>query len=120
MLQMSVTDEHTTFLTPFKWKDCDAPELRNHGLITRRGNRFFSSAKGSDWLMGPTQAPNQWVLGQFGQEAYHSPLTTTEAMNEWSYTSNPPYAFMVCRQLLCPRHLKVKGIMTLLELRNTK
>jgi len=51
------------------------------------------------WLMGPTQAPNQWVLGQLRQEAYHSPLTTTEAKNEWSYTSNSPYAFMVCRQL---------------------
>lgn len=68
MLKMSVKEKHTTSLTPFNWKECGAPGLRNHGFITRRGNRFFSSAKGSDWLMGPTQAPEQWVLAQ---EAYH-------------------------------------------------
>jgi hypothetical protein len=98
-LKTSVKEKHTSSLTPFNWKDCNAPELRNHGFITRRGNRLFSSANNSDWLMGLTQAPNKWVLGQLGQEAYHSPLTTTEAKNEWSYTSNPPYVFMVCRQL---------------------
>jgi hypothetical protein len=68
MLKMSVKEKHTTSLTPFSWKECNAPKLRNHGSITRRGNRFFSSVRGSDWLMGPTQAPNQWVLGQMGQE----------------------------------------------------
>lgn len=40
---MSVKEKQTTTLTPFNWKDCDAPELRNHGFITKRGKRFFSS-----------------------------------------------------------------------------
>jgi hypothetical protein len=50
---------------------------------------------------GPTQPPIQWVSGALslelkrpGREANHSPPSSTEVKNEWSYTSTPPYVFM--------------------------
>jgi hypothetical protein len=47
-------------------------------------------------VQGPTQSPIQWVLGvkQLRCEADHSPPSSTEDKNIWSYTSTPPYAFM--------------------------
>jgi hypothetical protein len=45
----------------------------------------------------PTQPPNQWVTGalslgvkQRGREADHSPPSSAEVRNAWSYTSTPP------------------------------
>jgi hypothetical protein len=43
-----------------------------------------------------TQLYIQWILGaiSFGREADHSPPSSAEARNEWSYTSTPSYIFM--------------------------
>jgi hypothetical protein len=51
----------------------------------------------SRMALGPTQPPIQWVLGSLslgvkwpGHEADHSPPSTAEVKNAWSYTSIPP------------------------------
>jgi hypothetical protein len=51
--------------------------------------------------VGPTQPPIQWVPGVLslrvkrpGREADHSPPSSAEVKNAWSYTSTPQYAFM--------------------------
>jgi hypothetical protein len=50
--------------------------------------------------LGPTQPPIQWVLGALflvvkrpGREADHSPPSSAEVRNAWSYTSTPQYVF---------------------------
>jgi hypothetical protein len=57
-----------------------------------RGWEFFSSPP-----LGPTQPPIQWVAGAPslevkwpGHEAGHSPQSSAEVKNAWSYTSTPP------------------------------
>jgi hypothetical protein len=52
--------------------------------------------------LGPTQPPIQWVpralsLGvkRPGSEADHSPPASAEVKKMWTYTSIPPYDFMV-------------------------
>jgi hypothetical protein len=45
--------------------------------------------------LGPTQPPTQWVLGALSlrlkwREADHSPPSSAEVNNAWSYTSAPP------------------------------
>jgi len=51
--------------------------------------------------LGPTQPPIQWVRGALflgvkrpGREADHSPPSSAEVKNAWSYTSTPQYVFM--------------------------
>jgi len=51
--------------------------------------------------LGPTQLPIQLVPGTLplgakcpGREADHSPASSAEIKNVWSYTSTPQYAFM--------------------------
>jgi hypothetical protein len=51
--------------------------------------------------LGPTHPPIQWVPGALslgvkwpGREAGHSPPSSAEVKNAWSYTSTPQYAFM--------------------------
>jgi hypothetical protein len=46
----------------------------------------------SRMALGPTQSPIQWVLGvkQLGCEVDHSPPSSAEVKNAWSYTSTPP------------------------------
>jgi hypothetical protein len=51
--------------------------------------------------MGPTQPPIQWVPGVLslgvsrpGCEADHSPPSSAEVKNAWSYNFTPQYAFM--------------------------
>jgi hypothetical protein len=53
MLKMSVKEKLMTFLTPFNWKDYDAPEPRNCGVTTQRGKKCSSFPKGLAWLQGP-------------------------------------------------------------------
>jgi hypothetical protein len=50
--------------------------------------------------LGPTQPPIQWVPGalslgvkQSGREGDHSPPSSAEVKNAWSYTSTPPIRF---------------------------
>jgi hypothetical protein len=49
----------------------------------------------------PTQPPIQWVPGAISlgvkrpvREADHTPPSSAEVKNAWSYTSSPQYAFM--------------------------
>jgi hypothetical protein len=51
--------------------------------------------------LGLTQPPIQWVPGalslgvkRLGLEADHSPPSSVEVKNAWSYTSTPQYVFM--------------------------
>jgi hypothetical protein len=48
-------------------------------------------------VLGPLQPPMQWVTGALpmvvkrsGSEADHSPPSSAEVKNTWSYTSTPP------------------------------
>jgi hypothetical protein len=41
--------------------------------------------------LGPTQPPIQWVAGR---KADHSPPSSAEIKNAWSYTSSPQDVFM--------------------------
>jgi hypothetical protein len=57
---------------------------------------FFCAA------LRPAQSLIQWVLEslspgvkQLGHEVYHSPASSAEVKNAWSYTTTPPYIFMV-------------------------
>jgi hypothetical protein len=58
------------------------------------GNFLFTTA--SRPTLGPTQSPIQWVPGDLslgvkpsGREADHSPPSSAEVKNAWSYTSTP-------------------------------
>jgi hypothetical protein len=64
-------------------------------VTVRARNFFFTTA--SRLTLGPTQSPIQWVPGALslgvkrpGREAGHSPPSSAEAMNVWSYISTPP------------------------------
>jgi hypothetical protein len=68
------------------------------------GTRNFSPHHGIHKpALWPTQPPIQWVPGFLSlgikwsrHEADHSPPSSAEVKNEWSYTSSPQYAFMAC------------------------
>jgi hypothetical protein len=58
------------------------------------GNFLFTTV--SRTALGPTQLPIQWVLGALSlgvkrpeREADHSPPSSAEVKNAWSYTSTP-------------------------------
>jgi hypothetical protein len=58
---------------------------------------IFLFTTASRTALGPTQPPIQWVPGALslgvkwpGCEADHSPPSSAEAKNAWSYTSTPP------------------------------
>jgi hypothetical protein len=63
--------------------------LYDRGSIPGRGWDFFSSSPLPD--LGPTQPPIQCVpeVKQPGREADHSPPSSSEFKNAWSYTSTP-------------------------------
>jgi hypothetical protein len=61
---------------------------------------FFLIATVSRPVLGPTQPPNQWVLGalspevkRVGREANRSSPYSAEIKNVWSYTLTPQYVF---------------------------
>jgi hypothetical protein len=67
------------------------------GFDSRRGLGIFLFITASRTDLGPTQLPIQWVPGALslgvkrpGREADHSPLSSAEVKNAWSYTSTPP------------------------------
>jgi hypothetical protein len=63
----------------------------------RQGLGIFLFTTASRPALGPTQPPIQWVLGSLslrvkrpGREANHSPPSSAEVKNAWSYTSTSP------------------------------
>jgi hypothetical protein len=71
------------------------------GFDSRRGLEIFLFSTASRTALGPTQPPLQWVAGALslgvkrpGRETDHSPPSTAEVKNAWSYTSAPQYVFM--------------------------
>jgi hypothetical protein len=72
------------------------------GFDSRRGlGIFIFTTAMSRTALGPTQPPIQWVPGALplgvkrpGREVDHSPPSSAEVKNEWSYTSITPYASM--------------------------
>jgi hypothetical protein len=63
---------------------------------------FLFTTAASRPALGPTQPPIQWVAGILSlglkrphRETHHSPPSSAEVKNAWSYTSTPPYTFMV-------------------------
>jgi hypothetical protein len=70
-------------------------EMRN--IVSGRGLGILLFTTVSRTALGPTQPPIQWgTRGSFpgvkrpGCEADHSPLSSVEVKNAWSYTSTPP------------------------------
>jgi hypothetical protein len=60
----------------------------------------FSLLQRPDQLWGPLTQDTGWYsfgVKQLGHEADQSTHSSAEFINEWSRTSNPSYAFMVCR-----------------------
>jgi hypothetical protein len=70
-------------------------------FASRQGLGIFFSTAASRTALGPTQPPIQWAPGALslgvkrpGREADHSPPSSAEVKNAWSYTSIPHYVFM--------------------------
>jgi len=66
------------------------------GFESRQGLGIFLFTTASRPALGPTQPPIQWVPGALslglklpGREADHSPPSSAEVKNVWSYTSTP-------------------------------
>jgi hypothetical protein len=75
--------------------------MDDRGSIPSRDNDGNFSVTASRPTLGPTQPPTQWVLGDLtlgvkrpGREADHSPPTSFEVKNAWSYTSTSPVRLM--------------------------
>jgi hypothetical protein len=71
------------------------------GFNSQQGLGIFFFTTVSRTALGPTQPPIQWVLEVLSlgvkrpeREADHSPPSSAEVNNAWSYTSTPPYVFM--------------------------
>ena len=84
------------------WK-CRRP--RNRGSIPSRSKKFFSYPKLPDRLRGPFSLIFKGYYEQFlrgvkrpGREAEHSPPSSAEIKNEWSYTPTASYAFVACKR----------------------
>jgi hypothetical protein len=68
------------------------------GFNSQQGKKFFLLTTASRPTLGPTQPLIQWVqcavslrLKRPGREADHSPPSSAEVKDAWSYTSTPWY-----------------------------
>jgi hypothetical protein len=68
--------------------------LDDRGFDSRQGLGSFLFTTASRPALGPTQPPIQWVLGSLSLGVYrprretdHSPPSSAEVRNAWSYTS---------------------------------
>jgi hypothetical protein len=71
------------------------------GFESRQGLGIFLFATASRTALGPTHPPVQWVPAALslgvkrpGREADHSPPSSAEVENAWSYIPTPQYVFM--------------------------
>jgi hypothetical protein len=71
------------------------------GFDSLRGLGIFLFTTASRTAQRPTQPPIQWVPGPLslevkrsGRESDHSPPSSAEVKNAWSYTSTSQYVFM--------------------------
>ena len=87
-----------------------AEDLR---FYSRHGREISCFWKSSIPVLGPTESPNQGVLGapssgvkRQGHELEHSSPSSAEVKNEWIYTSTLSYAFIVCTRTVLPFPLK--------------
>jgi hypothetical protein len=76
--------------------------LDDRGFESWQGLGIFLFTTTSRTALGPTQPPIKWVLESLslgvkrsGREADHSPPSSADVKNAWSYTSVPQYIFMV-------------------------
>jgi hypothetical protein len=68
------------------------------GFDLRLVQEIHLSSTASRAALGPTQSPIQWLMGalslgikRLGREVDHSPPSSAEIKNEWSYTYTSPY-----------------------------
>jgi hypothetical protein len=71
------------------------------GFDSQRGLEIFLFTIAARTALGSTQPPIQWVPGGLSlgikwpdHESDHSPPSSVQVKNAWSYTSTPQYAFM--------------------------
>jgi len=72
--------------------------MGNRGAIPGRGSDgYFLFATASRTVLGSSQPRIHWLPGvkQPGSGADHSPPSSAEIKNAWSYISTPQYVFMV-------------------------
>jgi hypothetical protein len=79
------------------WTTVNPSNLFSLSFVSRQGLGFFLFTIESRTVLGPTQPPIQWAPGALslgvklpGREADHSPSSSAEVKNAWSYTSTPP------------------------------
>jgi hypothetical protein len=75
--------------------------MDDQGKSPGRSYEFFTSPPRPDQLWSPPSLLSSGLTGvlslgvnRAGREADHSPPSSAEAKNAWSYTSTPEYAFM--------------------------
>jgi hypothetical protein len=78
------------------------------GFDSRQGHGIFLILTASRLALGPTEPPAQWETGALspgvempGREADHSPASSAEVKNAWSYTSTLPYVLMAWCLVKC-------------------
>jgi hypothetical protein len=90
-------------MTGMKSRDSSVCTALGDGLDDQDSGFRFPAGDGNFYLhhciqnsSGPTQPPSQWVSGALplgvkrpGREANHSPPSSAELKNAWSYTSTP-------------------------------
>jgi hypothetical protein len=94
------------------------------GFDSQQDLEIFLFPTVSRTALGPTQPPVPWVPGALslgvkrpGREANHSPPSSAEVKNVWTYTSTPPYAFMAwCLQDTCTDPIRDSSVRDCREL----
>jgi hypothetical protein len=87
-------------------------------LFVSQQGRIFLFATASKPALGPTQPHNiQWLPGFFfggkaaGHETNHSPPSSAEIKNAWSYTYTAPYVCMAWCLIKHPAEDNIKMIL---------